>query len=156
MIKLRSLLRENFDKWNDEYWVHYSDVAYLKPRIEGSQSYYSNYAIVAIYLFPQKYLETLRHKTLAHFFSKKKYKILVKLKLGVKIFDLSEPDKYEQFMNLRYRPSSIIVSKIKELGYDGIFDDVGVLYHKDEIQLAIFDEKNMEIIKVEPNDLKRI
>ena len=93
---------------------------------------------------------------MAHFFSKKKYKILVKLKLGVKIFDLSEPDKYEQFMNLRYRPSSIIVSKIKELGYDGIFDDVGVLYHKDEIQLAIFDEKNMEIIKVEPNDLKRI
>lgn len=83
MIKLKSII-ETFDNWNSKYWIHYSNVDYLKIRGEGL----SHFDLAGIYLFPYKFVLKDRH-SLGHF-KNKKFKLIVEINRGLKILDWGE------------------------------------------------------------------
>lgn len=194
-------VNESLSEWNSKYWIHYSDVDYVKVNPLPSQGRRDPRGI---YLFPLKL--DLTQKTIGVYWGQKKYKIVVQLKPGLKILDLislsikdcarilvelGHKDKVKMLVDRRWVPSfagmpkdethpsnieyrknmtlgnvfwqilrSVVFENngvnfttgLKKLGYDGIFGDENTICY-DEIQLIIFDENNVNVIKTVPNTL---
>lgn len=186
--KLHGAVNETLENWNDKYWIHYSDVDYAKVNPNPSQSHY---APRGVYLFPLK-LESLdlTRNPIGEYWSRKKYKITVKVKHGLNILDLvslsvkdcarilialGHKDKIKLLINHEWLGSLpfhnaghvlwiILEEKIfndgrkfsdalLKIGYDGVFGDRNTIF-ANEIQLIIFDDHNIDVVKVELNDLK--
>jgi len=183
MIKLKSLIKEDFDNWKGGVWIHYTDVDYLKIREEDSQSEISGDPS-GIYMFPEKATKDLRF----HFFKQKKYKMVIQITDNITILDLSRITKktiedfgmdVEQLKQVVHYPGGLIANKtsvsipkafwtilrrqqnngvefrklLMSKGYDAVFDDVGAIHSKNEVQLCVFDPSNLQILKIVPNDL---
>lgn len=122
-ILSQNLVSEAYDKtlgeslrdWNSKYWVHYSDVDYVKVNPNPSQG---GHDPRGIYLFPLKL--DLTRKNIGAYWGRKKYKIIVQLKPGLKILDLislsirdcarilvelGHKDKIKMLVNRKWVPS---------------------------------------------------
>lgn len=107
-------LKEDLSKWNHKYWIHYSDVNYIKVNNHNP----NHDDPLGVYFFPF----TWEHKSMIkHHWSKKKFKMIVSLKLeNLNIFDISTKsvDDLSGFLE------NIGISNGKKLltSHDWIFD----------------------------------
>ena len=201
LVKGRDQIHESLAEWNSKYWIHYSDVDYVKVNPTPSQGKHDPRGI---YLFPLK-LNLTKH-TVGTYWGQKKYKHIVLINPRAKILDLislsvrdcarilvelGHKDKVKMLVDRKWVPSFAGMPKdethlanveyrknmtlgkvfwmilravvfkndganftagLKKLGYDGIFGDENTICY-DEIQLIIFDENNINVIKTIPNTL---
>lgn len=94
MIKLRSLIKEKFEDWNDEYWVHYSNVDFLDVNEHPTHN-----DPKGIYLFPSKL--DLTKLTIGNYFGRMKYKMFVKI-APLRVFDIGNLN-YDECVNILTR-----------------------------------------------------
>jgi hypothetical protein len=185
MIKLKSLLTEDFNYYKNGRWVHYTDVDYMKPRSDDQTAGTGDPH--AIYLFPE---EATLHLgvSLLHFFSNKKNKIVVKIPSDLRVFDVAHlSDEMVKIFDLNpdilknteseyglkgslmrfhhafwhslrkkfFKNPSEFSKFIMDKGYDAVFDDIGMINGKDEKQLVVFDPSHLKVIGIYPNDLEK-
>ena len=150
----------SLDDWSGE-WVHFTDVNKLGV---NPKQFHQDPA--GMYLFPREY------KTSGTIWQEKKYKLVVELKPGAKVLDLSKlsmtdmkdmADKLEvggDFKDIdtfwdALKNHYILATKapgaakwnkdFRELGYDAIFDDTESI-HVGEVQLLVLNPSKARVI----------
>lgn len=196
---MSTIIQESLSNWNTKYWIHYSDVNYIKVHDKPSHN-----DPTGIYFFP---LNIGLTSMIKHHWNKKRYKIIVSIKLkNLNIFDVSIqsmdnladflknigvsngkkmlsnydwifdtdsvlkfgfhtdktpvsqnriPTYHELFWEIlrlkSKRNGAVLTTYFQTNGYDGIFDDVGIICPK-EYQLVLFDDQNIKIKKIIGNN----
>ena len=176
-----STIQENFSPFTIKKWYHFSDVDYVKLKPQPSHSdpagiyMFPDYALdeLKAYWKKKKYRFTINLKPnlnildLDELTKKQELEIIRKLntqndeqlKKFMKYFNTEEETYYNfwQYIRAIYdrtvygrENSNVSRSEFMKLGYDGIFSKK--IIHSYEPQIIIFDEKNINIIKVEERD----
>jgi len=168
ITKFTDFINENYN--TTQKWYHFSDVDYVKLKPQPSHSDPSG-----IYLFPDYAIDELKA-----YWKKKKYRFTITLKPNLNILDLDKIGKKQElqiikkldtqnvinFKSSEYfwqyirtiydrtiygrENSNVSRSDFMKLGYDGIFSKTKI--HSLEPQIIIFDENNINIVKVEERD----
>src|SRR3989344_6954723 len=89
---IRKVLLESYNDWDHEYWVHYSNVPYLKVNYDPSHR-----DPIGLYFFPKDFKPRLYWRTY-------KYKFIVHIKDNINILDLSKLSK-EDAINMLKNPN---------------------------------------------------
>jgi hypothetical protein len=152
------LYLESLSDWSGE-WVHYTNIPYLSfnPKAKHSDP-------TGIYFFPKEFNPPSS-------FSSKKYKFSAKLKPDAKVLDFSKItreemtrladlagiERFVEIDDLYYSIKNVFNMSKKtnkkpgsfnrffiNAGYDAIFDDIDVVYGKNEKQLIVLNQKCLD------------
>ena len=164
------IINEDYMQWNTNRWVHYSNEPYLKINPKPTHQ-----DPAGIYLFPEKFepcsywvnkkykfiveLKDVNILDVSKMSPEDVEKFIVHMEGNVaayhglnKEYPIKNNKEYfdrawAQIIPSYYSRPGAFNKKIREFGYDALFDDTGAIL-SNEIQLVVFDPRKVKIINI--------